>query len=273
MIWTYRTLTNSDLPASESSDDFVHEKGLQYGHLQGLRYHDSPLRLTSLIVLCCSIALNVYLILFGRGTGNTNITPLDRYDPMWDTPDLVYSPAQSAVKYETRVFTALGVQTKYHGPPTDETDEAWDALYPIGVARITAEEASQLSNWTSPIPGDEGHYVVGLDVFHQLHCLNTVRKALWPQRYSRHDTLSAPGAHTHVDHVDHCLNILREHIVCTANTTPNVFQWSEDKKMIFPHFDSVHVCRNWESITEWAANHKFTKPHRDISKLPGHHVE
>jgi hypothetical protein len=29
----------------------------------------------------------------------------------------------------------------------------------------------QLPNRTAPIPGDEDHYIVGLDVFHQLHCL------------------------------------------------------------------------------------------------------
>jgi len=41
----------------------------------------------------------------------------------------------------------------------------------VGVSRITKEEASHLTNHTTRLPGDEDHYVVQLDVFHQLHCL------------------------------------------------------------------------------------------------------
>lgn len=41
----------------------------------------------------------------------------------------------------------------------------------VGVSRITKEEASKLVNQTYRLPGDEEHYVVHLDVFHQLHCL------------------------------------------------------------------------------------------------------
>lgn len=32
-------------------------------------------------------------------------------------------------------------------------------------------DAVQLANRTVPLPGDPDHYVVILDVFHQLHCL------------------------------------------------------------------------------------------------------
>lgn len=32
-------------------------------------------------------------------------------------------------------------------------------------------DAAKLANRTVPIPHDPGYYAVGLDVFHQLHCL------------------------------------------------------------------------------------------------------
>ena len=38
-------------------------------------------------------------------------------------------------------------------------------------SRIHRDEAAQLTNLTVPIPDDEDHYIIGLDVFHQLHCL------------------------------------------------------------------------------------------------------
>lgn len=41
----------------------------------------------------------------------------------------------------------------------------------VGVSRITKDEALNLVNQTYRLPGDEDHFVVHLDVFHQLHCL------------------------------------------------------------------------------------------------------
>jgi hypothetical protein len=41
----------------------------------------------------------------------------------------------------------------------------------IGIMKIDKHSAMQLPNKTQPVPGDEEHYIVGLDVFHQLHCL------------------------------------------------------------------------------------------------------
>lgn len=42
---------------------------------------------------------------------------------------------------------------------------------PVGVSRVPKAIADRLVNSTYRIPGDEQHYVVQLDVFHQLHCL------------------------------------------------------------------------------------------------------
>jgi hypothetical protein len=41
----------------------------------------------------------------------------------------------------------------------------------VGISRITKDQARLLPNKTSAIPGDEDGYIVGLEVFHQLHCL------------------------------------------------------------------------------------------------------
>lgn len=41
----------------------------------------------------------------------------------------------------------------------------------VGVSRIPKETAAKLVNYTIPIPGDPGYYIISLNVFHQLHCL------------------------------------------------------------------------------------------------------
>jgi len=104
------------------------------------------------------------------------------------------APAQDSVEYEIDVFKSnFGDDTTvYQGPPSDAVDTAWEELYnsmfprytatptvfneltqalDIGLSQIDKESARQLPNKTAPIPGDEKRYIVGLDVFHQLHCL------------------------------------------------------------------------------------------------------
>ncbi|KZT31466.1 hypothetical protein SISSUDRAFT_995092 [Sistotremastrum suecicum HHB10207 ss-3] len=172
------------------------------------------------------------------------------------------APARDAIRYEQKVFDELGTRTIYHGPPNDETDQAWYDLYMVGLSRITKEEAAMLPNWTEPIVGDEDHYIITLDYIHQLHCLNMVRMALWPERYGE-PVLGEPimkDDPTPFDHVDHCINILRENIVCNADITPDPYQWDEDKRQIMPRFDSVRTCRNFEAIQEWQMQHRMTVP-------------
>lgn len=41
----------------------------------------------------------------------------------------------------------------------------------VGITRVTTDEARPIENKTLPIPNDDGHYIVSLSVFHQLHCL------------------------------------------------------------------------------------------------------
>jgi hypothetical protein len=54
----------------------------------------------------------------------------------------------------------------------------------VGVSAVNPEAASKLPNKTMTLPNQPDRYVIQLDVFHQLHCLNNLRKALWPERYS-----------------------------------------------------------------------------------------
>lgn len=55
-----------------------------------------------------------------------------------------------------------------------------------GIVEVSAEEAMILPNATAEMPHKPDSYVVEIDVFHQLHCLNYVRKALYPDRYMKH---------------------------------------------------------------------------------------
>jgi hypothetical protein len=47
---------------------------------------------------------------------------------------------------------------------------------------VSEEDAKRLPYPTMPVMGTND-YLVQLEVFHQLHCLNDIRKAFYPERY------------------------------------------------------------------------------------------
>jgi hypothetical protein len=56
------------------------------------------------------------------------------------------------------------------------------------LSTIDEQAASQLPENTErlAVPRRENEYVITLDVFHQLHCLDVVRMALYRDRYDKH---------------------------------------------------------------------------------------
>lgn len=108
-----------------------------------------------------------------------------------------------------------------------------------------------------PNTGETG-YRVGIEVFHQLHCLNLLRMSTYPDHYktiSWSDTNDAPEKVR--EHLDHCIEILRINLMCLSDV--NVFTFhptSEPDKQgmggYWPDYESEHVCRNFDHIKDWA---------------------
>jgi hypothetical protein len=74
------------------------------------------------------------------------------------------------------------LQQYFHSFPI-KVDNVFLTFVAVGVTWIGAEAASKIPNATRPLPDDPDRYIVELDVFHQIHCLNSVRKALYRERY------------------------------------------------------------------------------------------
>ncbi|KXS96994.1 hypothetical protein AC578_1889 [Pseudocercospora eumusae] len=87
---------------------------------------------------------------------------------------------------------------------------------------------------------------------HDLHCLNELRKALYFNydyyRQFHNDTLVSPSFR--VDHVNHCLDNLRERLMCTADigVIPSIWIRQDDNTI---QFGREHKCHNYESVLQW----------------------
>ncbi|KAF5325795.1 hypothetical protein D9611_000059 [Ephemerocybe angulata] len=205
------------------------------------------------IALLVSLILNAGMLLGGLALRRVMRGP---ENPIF--PQAYYSPAEDVIEYETRVFhEGFGKgRTIYQMAPSPEVDAAWDDLYNFGVSRIPRSSADRLVNATRPIPGDEDHYVVSLDVFHQLHCLNMLRKALHPEYYPdmRHDPNNLDDLHW-----GHCLESLRQSLMCSADISPLVWQWVDRVKEVRLMGNIVHTCRNYDKIKDWALQRRVLK--------------
>ncbi|PKY04377.1 hypothetical protein P168DRAFT_236385 [Aspergillus campestris IBT 28561] len=96
----------------------------------------------------------------------------------------------------------------------------------------------------------ENAYMVQLDVMHQIHCLNMLRKAAfadYPGYTPRMD------AHDKIwwIHLGHCTDILLQNIQCNANTEVLTLDWMEDYPRPFPDFSVNRKCRDFNAIVDW----------------------
>lgn len=157
----------------------------------------------------------------------------------------------------------------YFGKPSHAIDAAWRALMQFEYPAVSEEEIS-LNSALSFGPNDRhpatGKYHIALDVFHSLHCLNMVRKELDKDYYGvhshghvsrsdykSHQSPSSVGA-AQRDHIDHCLNHIRQALQCQPDLSPaamSVFT-DTDGSQFFLGNAKRHSCYNWDSIMAWA---------------------
>ncbi|EKM56659.1 uncharacterized protein PHACADRAFT_253907 [Phanerochaete carnosa HHB-10118-sp] len=116
------------------------------------------------------------------------------------------------------------------------------------------------AEWLSIYPGGQLGFVhlgpqkrfFSLSLYHQIHCLDSLRHAILNGK--SHDGEQGHGhGHTRkrdVEHSAHCLNYLRQTIMCAADLTlePEIVLGSSD---VGEGLGAVHVCRDWSRVHEY----------------------
>lgn len=113
---------------------------------------------------------------------------------------------------------------------------------------MPTEDVQLLPNRTSAHPRDPTQSLIGIDVFHQLHCLDMIRMSLYPDRYN----ISEPGQ---IIHTAHCVDSIRQSLMCSADVSTIFFEWSEDRNFTLPNGQVTHTCRRWDDLVDWATEH------------------
>ncbi|KAJ7661184.1 hypothetical protein B0H17DRAFT_898944, partial [Mycena rosella] len=109
--------------------------------------------------------------------------------------------------------------------------------------------------WASNIPPQRGFIRLGSEgttfavaLYHQLHCINGVRSAYVWTRDGRFKTEAARlGA---FGHVNHCFDVLRQSLLCKADTTL-IPAGAADQAGV------TRRCRDWAQVREYIdSNHE-----------------
>ncbi|KAI8946933.1 hypothetical protein F4801DRAFT_31548 [Xylaria longipes] len=62
-------------------------------------------------------------------------------------------------------------------------------------------------------------------------------------------------------HLDHCIEMLRQLIVCSADLHIIGYHWVEHVDYPWPDFSINRQCRNWDHVMDWIQQRKvMTRP-------------
>lgn len=112
----------------------------------------------------------------------------------------------------------------------------------VGTIGLTPDEASKLSRPTPPTPKDPDTYPVMIQVFHNIHCLNLMRKAIWREFYPGIIELHPNGSIN--DDSPSALHIGEHLFLPFALNYPSYFQAIEKSKAFLNQHRSLHKCNS-----------------------------
>ncbi|KAJ5721761.1 uncharacterized protein N7483_009695 [Penicillium malachiteum] len=105
--------------------------------------------------------------------------------------------------------------TEYTSHNKTHADEMWESLSidPMVIAptKEWAKEKGLTGSWA--FPWDSNRQIYFVKVFHQLHCLKVMRRTY-------HQLWAGEEASIPSDHIEHCLDSLRQDLMCKADDTP-----------------------------------------------------
>lgn len=55
----------------------------------------------------------------------------------------------------------------------------------------------------------------------------------------------------HIGHLDHCIDMIRQNILCSADVTPLPFIWVKERQENLQVGKVLRTCRDFDAIRQW----------------------
>ncbi|KIM94343.1 hypothetical protein OIDMADRAFT_184418 [Oidiodendron maius Zn] len=177
--------------------------------------------------------------------------------------DIDRSPILDSIRisYKTVVFDAtLFGNSIYRQDASEEVHNAWQDLGLLTTHIIPEEDVKRVGFSTGMVKrraADGGGFVAQMEVFHQLHCLDTLRQGLYYNYNYYHENRQGVWGRSDAvvrKHMGHCLDLLRLQLQCTADIGLIGLMWvnATGTPVEIAKFTGEHQCRDFDAIREWA---------------------
>lgn len=141
--------------------------------------------------------------------------------------------------------------------PGPDADKAWDYYESVRPVRITKSDVLRLGKDPRTAARYEDSvfelgsdaYIAPLDVFHQIHCLNELRKNAFADYGEERPTKKKHGRLWWI-HLRHCTDMLLQNIKCHADADIVTYNWLETQQNPFPDFNINRKCRNFHALDD-----------------------
>ncbi|KAG1810546.1 uncharacterized protein BJ212DRAFT_1279090, partial [Suillus subaureus] len=164
----------------------------------------------------------------------------------------------------------LGTPSIYRGSPSPEINAAWDRMsLNARPVRMTLEQLLRTGEKPSPAMTrypDEygGGYMAIVEVIHQLHCIDMLRRVSWGTLFPLQPTSCLLICYTSNQY---CIEMLRQNIMCRGDVAMLTYDWVEGLENPFPNFNVPHQCRNFEKVLNWVDEHRVFIPKSKVVRL------
>lgn len=145
--------------------------------------------------------------------------------------------------------------------PGPKIDDAWAYFELVRTHVITKNDVIELGKDPKTVARfdndywgfGEDAYMAQMDVFHQIHCLNMLRRAA----FAGHG-IKRPMKHSKIAkiHLGYCTDILMQSLMCNANTEMLKLDWIESQTSSFPDFSVHRKCKDINSLIKWRDDHR-----------------
>ncbi|KAF2769276.1 hypothetical protein EJ03DRAFT_272513, partial [Teratosphaeria nubilosa] len=161
------------------------------------------------------------------------------------------SPARNILANRMTSWTAIGTICWSVCEFSIATPASADLVLLDSNTGVPAEWMHNLGRENEGIQMPGGTYFGVMAVFHNLHCLlRYSHRALHPEYYGL-DLLAGDEVARHWEHTEHCLNQLKNALMCHGDTTLLTMYWDDKMYQPVANWSSPHECINWDRFMEW----------------------
>ena len=128
-------------------------------------------------------------------------------------------------------------------------DAAWNRIAPSGKIAVSRGDVIKLGKdlmKSAKYPDNfglgPGAYIAEIDVFHQIHCLNVLRKDIYFDYYYGAFYLDEKPSKLHLAETSRCIYILLQNLMCAANVDIFTHNWAQGQLHPVPDMSISHKC-------------------------------